>query len=229
MSGLSMQRTETRCVALPGTPVITGRLDDPAWSGCTAYPLAGMVGAGGVRAGLAEAGSARFLWDDEAFYLGADFIDADVVTEADADGLHAYLLGDVCELFLRPSGARHYGEFHVTPNGHQTSFLWPSGGRRLPQALQKDALLRVAATVQGRLNDEFTTDRGWRAEMAIPWSVFRRGGVVYGPGDEWDVLVGRYNYGVTLPAVELSSMPEISVVDFHRVDEYARLRLEPAR
>lgn len=226
MNSLQPEPSASTCVALRGSPLLSGRLDDPSWARCPSYALSGMPDANGDRLRLEESGRVRFLWDEDALYVGAELHDSDVVSEANADGLHAYLLGDVCEVFLKPRGGRGYGEFHVTPNGHQTTFLWPSGGRRLPSALQQHSELQVSTHVRGRLNDATVADDGWSAEMRIPWSLLLKTDTALSPDDSWAILVGRYNYGLTLSATELSSMPPISAVDFHSTAEYATLRLD---
>lgn len=229
MTGLVSPGPALELVASYGTPQISGRSDDPSWSRARSYSLAAMMGPDGHRKPLAEPGSIRLLWDEGSLYLCAEFTDTDVVTEAERDGLHAYEFGDVCEFFLRPADALCYWEFYATPRGHQTTFAWPSGGRRLPSALQTVNRLTVAAYVRGTLNDHSTRDSGWSAEMAIPWEILRRNAISYGPADSWRVLVGRYNYGASLPSVELSSAPAIPDTDFHDIAQYASLRLERPR
>lgn len=205
---------------------ITGRLDDPIWSGAPEYSMNGLVDASGKRLPLAEGGAVRFAWDDQFLYLGVHFTDSDVVTQAEQDGLHAYKLGDVCELFLQPIGQPCYWEFYVTPNGHQTTFCWPSIHDHPLSALQKENHLTVAAHVDGTLNDSHDRDRGWTAQMAVPWSMLKFKGQRFGPQTAWHALVGRYNYSVHLPATELTSVPAISARNFHLTREYATLELQ---
>lgn len=219
---------EGRGVVAPYTPrpvAIDGRLDDPIWAGAPAYSLSPVVAANGERKTLRNPGTVRFAWDEKYFYVGAHFVDRDVVAEGDADGLLHFRMGDVCEVFLKPAGRPWYCELYVTPKGRQSAFLWPSGGRRLPSNFISINELKVAATVQGTLNDPGDTDEGWTAEMAVPLSLLERSGEKLEPGAGWIILIGRYNYSIDLDEVELSSMPALSRPDFHFTKEYAPLTI----
>lgn len=213
-------------VRTPHSLAITGVLDELTCGHGPVYRMNGLPDAGGSRMPLEEGGSFRFAWDDQFLYLCVDFTDSDVVTKADQDGLHAYKLGDVCELFLQPVGQPCYWELYVTPNGHQTTFLWPSVHNHPPSALQKENHLIVAAHVDGTLNDSRDRDHNWTAQMAVPWSILKFEGQQFGPHTAWHALVGRYNYSIHLPATELSSAPAISARNFHLTSEYATLLLK---
>ncbi len=215
---------EARYAATP--VVVDGRFNDAVWTEAPAYPLAGMV-VGGRRARLQEIGSARFAWDDKFFYVALEFADADVVAEGDANGLDQIRLGDVGEVFLKPEGKSYYWELHVTPRGNQTSYFFPSGGRRLPGCKLAIHRLTVAARVEGTLNQPEDRDRGWTAELAVPRTMLAEHGDRFGPGSRWSILVGRYNFSVTLDNTELSTMPPISQVNFHLTGEFATLRFAP--
>ena len=215
---------EVRYAATP--VVVDGRLDDSVWGGAPTYALGGMVD-GGRRTRLQEGGSARFAWDDKYFYVALESTDSDVVTESDANGLDQFRLGDVGEAFLKPEGSPWDWELHVTPRGNQTSYFFPSSGRRLPGCKLSVHRLTVGARIDGTLNDAWDRDRGWTAEMAIPRAMLTEHGNRFGPGSRWRLLVGRYNFSITLDNTELSSMPEISQVNFHLTREYATLRFTP--
>jgi len=211
------------------TPIVVdGRLDDPVWANAPTYPLNAMV-LDGKRACLHEGGRARFAWDDKFFYAALQFEDSDVVAEGNTNGQEHIRLGDVGEVFLKPEGSPWYWEMHVTPRGNQTSYFMPSGGRRLPSCKQTVHRLTVAAQVNGTLNDPRDRDHGWTAEMAVPLAILAEHGEQFGPDTRWRVFVGRYNFSVNLDSTELSSMPEVSQVNFHLTKEYAKLRLLPAK
>lgn len=208
--------------------VIDGKLDEPVWKIAPAYQLLPVPDvASGQRLPLHENGTVRLAWDANYLYLGAAFHDSDVVAEGKADNLRHYLLGDVCELFLKPGNQTWYWELYVTPAGRQTTFFFPGGGRQLPSCLLKETPLVVAARVQGTLNDWHDRDQGWTAEMAVPLSLLTAHGEHFGPGYSWRILVGRYNYSRYLPEMELSSYPLLSQMNFHLLNEYAHLRLQP--
>lgn len=208
--------------------VIDGRLDDPIWSEVPQYRLSPSVAGNGERKALHNLGTVRFARDDRFLYLVANFEDGDVVAEGDADGLLHFRMGDVCEVFLKPAGQPWYCELYVTPKGHQSSFVWPSGGRRLPSNFISTNELSVAATIQGTLNNPGDTDKGWTAELAVPISFLEKSGGKFEPGADWTILIGRYNYSIDLDEVELSSMPALSRLDFHLTKEYATLNIGAA-
>jgi len=211
------------------TPTITeqpitldGRLDEPVWRTATVLPLH----VPGDEPTPREPGSVRFAVDDEHLYVGFDFTDRDIVQEATADHQHHYQTGDVAELFLKPADASYYWELYVTPNGLKTAFFYPGRGRLgLPSAINPDTGLRVAAVVDGTLNDWRDDDAGWTAEMAVPRAELDAAGVPFNGAHDWGVLVGRYNFGRHLPARELSSMPHLPRADFHNHAVYAPLQL----
>ena len=170
----------------------------------------------------------RFAWDDNFLYMAVEFTDSDVVAEGTEDGEHHYAKGDVAELFLWPEAHSWYWELYVTPNSKQSSFFFPGPGRILPSSFTNNLRMCVAAQVQGTLNNWSDRDQGWTAEMAVPVKELTRRGEAWGLDAAWRVLVGRYNYSVHLPAVELSAMPRMSRTDFHLRKEYSRLHLMPS-
>lgn len=98
-------------------------------------------------------------------------MDRDVVQEEDSDQQHHYRTGDVVELFLKPKEAPYYWEFYPTPQGRRTVFFAPSRGRfGLPSNLpvSYDGQVRVAASVDGTINDWQSPDVGWCAEISVP-------------------------------------------------------------
>ena len=175
-----------------------------------------------------EGGTLRLAWDAEHLYAAFEFEDADVVQEDDRDDRPHYETGDVAELFVKPADASWYWEFYATPQGRRTVHFYPGRGRRgLPGNLTPGTAARVAAEVDGTLNQWRDRDRGWTAELAVPRAMLTEGGVELAPGTPWRVLAGRYNFGRELPAPELSVRPRLEPIDFHRLHEWADLLLEP--
>jgi hypothetical protein len=200
---------------------VDGILNDPVWAEAVSYPL--MLARDRLARGdvLREPGEVRFAWDDESFYVGVRFIDSDIVARGERDQMHHYRLGDVVELFLKPEGAPGYWELYATPAGRKSSFFLPE--RR--KLTERSCGLRVAAWVNGTLNDSRDRDHGWTAEMAVPVSDLSAPGRPFGPGDRWRILVARYNHGRDLPKPELSMVPQLSRTDFHLLEEYGFLEL----
>ncbi len=67
--------------------------------------------------------------------------------------------------------------------------------------------------------------RRWKAEMWVPAEQLTALGAAWGPGAEWTLFCGRYNYNnEQLADPELSMAPALSATDYHLTAEYASLR-----
>ncbi len=212
--------------------VLDGKLDDPCWSEATAYKLGLSTDKIAKGAVLKEGGEVRFAWDDKYLYLAASFEDSDIVAQGKKDQLHHYRLGDLCELFLKPENKSWYWELYVTPRGNKTTFFFPSKGYLgLPSCFEykfdRKAKLKVAAQLDGTLNDWSDKDRGWTAEMAIPLTELTKRGETFGEGSLWRFLIGRYNYSYYMgEGYENSMAPQLPETNFHLTQNYGILKLE---
>ncbi|EIQ00519.1 protein of unknown function (DUF1083) [Opitutaceae bacterium TAV1] len=208
------------------TPVtIDGKLDETVWQSAPSWPL--LLPDGSANS-PAESGSVQLSWDDRYLYGAFTVTDRDVVQTATEDQQHHYQTGDVLELFIKPESRSWYWEFHVTPNGLKTAFFYPSRSyKNLPGPLNYRSGLRVAAQINGTLNNWRDNDQGWTAEIAIPLDELAAQGVPLDAENAWTILVGRYNYGRHLSDRELSSHPALSRANFHRYEEWACLELVP--
>ena len=211
---------------------IDGKLDEPIWEESVAYPM--QLGLDHQARGrrLQEGGEVRLAWDDDYFYVGISFKDSDVVAEGKEDQLLHYLFGDLCELFIKPADQSWYWELYVTPHGKKTSFWYPSRGRvGLPGGIEYECDLKVAAQVDGTLNDWRDRDNSWSAELAISIKNLTEHGDKFTPDADWRILVARNNYSRYLSysgppyGPELSSAPGLSITNFHLLEEYAVLKL----
>ncbi len=129
------------------------------------------------------------------------------------------------ELFLSPDGTLRYWEILLAPNGCYSVFFFPSPGRKIfCAAARNNVSLQVAAHVDGTMNDWNDRDRGWSLEAAIPLAELTRFGDRFESGS-WRILVGRYNYSATLPAIEYSAFPQLPVTNFHLRERYAELMI----
>ena len=62
--------------------------------------------------------------------------------------------------------------------------------------------------------------------MAIPIKELTVYGAKFDNSANWTILLARYNYSVYLQGAELSAYPQLSNVNWHLYEEYAKLRLE---
>ncbi|MDD2710468.1 MAG: carbohydrate-binding family 9-like protein [Verrucomicrobiae bacterium] len=217
--------------------IMDGILNDDAWKKAKACRLSlpvnnfGTMPESYVKAignKLREGGEARATWDDNFFYVGIRFEDSDVVATGKDDQDKHFALGDLVEVFLKPENETWYWELYATPHNKKTCYFFPSRGRGIfPECASTPcAEMKVAATVDGTLNNWLDRDRSWSAEMAVPIKLLTERGVKFGPGAAWRILVSRYNYSRYLPRTELSATPRLSVANYHLLEEYAWLSLE---
>ena len=220
-----------------GKPVkINGRMDDDSWAVAPAYSLVlPLKSFSSIPAGMQknigdtihEQGSVKLLWDENYLYVGAELEDSDVVNEGTEDQTHLYKTGDLIEVFLKPAGENYYWEIYGAPNNKKSWFFFPSRGRILFPAcagyLPPD--FNVAATIDGTLNNWRERDNGCTIELAIPIKELTAYGAKFDNSFNWTVLIARYNYSACLQRPELSAYPQLSAVNFHVYEEYAKLRL----
>lgn len=208
---------------------VDGKLDDPVWQQAVRYDLYQPKNVKSPDGRCEDAGSVRFAWDEQYFYMAVECADKDLQAHGKEDGMHHYQYGDVAELFLKPENSTWYWEMYVTPAGKQTRFFIPGRGLLgMQDLLQSDNILKTAAQVDGTLNDWKDTDHGWTGEMAVPLSELTRLGDRFDPQTPWRVFVGRYNYTRyrrLMTGPELSSAPRLPEANWHLLEGYAHLKL----
>lgn len=231
-----------RAVKVAAPPTIDGRLDDPAWQG--AQRLGPFVrNRDGEAAFRRPDGSelpllgtwARIVWDDRGLYVAFECDDPDVWAR-DAEPDDPGLPGDeVVEVFLDDGGDEQiYVEVELSPRNVVYDLLvfrprapvdYDPGAPFLPYPQWTASEIETAVRVDGTLDlvaapsaprAEGADDRGWTAELAIPWSVFRTAttpsrstirGTTARPGDRWRVNFFRVERPRPTPA-ELGAVGE---------------------
>ncbi len=208
--------------------IVDGWLDESIWKSAKVYSLALGRDVSRPNQAVEESGSVRLAWDDQYLYVAVEFEDSDIVAEGQSDQLQHDQLGDLCEVFLKPEDETWYWQLHVTPHSRMSSFWFPGRGRSgLPSNIQYSCGLRVAAKTEGSINNWRDKDQLWTAEMAMPIRDLTARGETFGPGSAWRILVTRYNYSRyrTARGPERTMRPQLSVTNFHLLNEYAPLRL----
>ena len=208
--------------------IVDGWLDEEIWTRAKVYPLGLAKDQTARGRQVQEAGSVRLVWDDQYLYVAVEFEDADIVAEGQSDQLPHFQLGDLCEVFLKPENESWYWELYVTPHSRMSSYWFPGRGRfGLPSNFQYSCGLRVAAKVDGTINNWRDKDGRWTAEMAMPIRDLTAHGETFGPGSAWRILVARYNYSRyrSERGPELTVTPRLSETNFHLLEEYTPLRL----
>ncbi len=172
---------------------------------------------------------AKLLWDRQYLYFFADLEDHDLfgdITERDAMTWN----NDVFEIFLKPgTDEPGYYEFQVNVAGTEMDLFLPdqkSGG----YAALKSANvfhMKTAVARRGTLDNRNDRDEGWSVEGRIPWVDFMPTGGRPNVNEVWALALCRYDYTLGQDP-ELSSCAPLSRLDFHRVQDYAKLRFADA-
>lgn len=189
------------CPKVSPAPAIDGVLDDEAWARCPVVTLVDAQTGGPVT----RKTTARMCWDDEYLYVGFECEDTDIWgTLTNRDDL--IFQEEVVEVFIAPGGDLvRYLEFNVSPRNvvfdafivnpdgmnpnEETSFGWNCEG------------IRTAVAVDGTLDDRTDTDRGWTAEIAIPFAGLDRPSPR--PGERW--RLNLYRIDLTPPPAEFQA------------------------
>lgn len=154
-------RVQARFVGDP--PAIDGAVDDAAWAS------AAWIEIGDSLAGEPQRPRTRvaFAWDDEALYAAGDFADDDVWSSFDAQDDPVWK-EEAFELFLLGQADRtRYLELQVSPRG----IAFDARFERYRKGDEAwDGQWRGAAHVDGTVDDRDDRDRGWSAEIAVPWA-----------------------------------------------------------
>jgi hypothetical protein len=163
-------------------------------------------------------------WDDEALYVAADIIDADVWStyEAQDDPLWKQEVFEVF-VFIDDDG-RDYLEYQVSPRGVTFDARF-AVYRRGDEAW--DSAWTTAVHVDGSVDTRADTDAGWTAEIAIPWSEICDNTSLSCPpaaGRRLQVNAFRFERPAEGATVALALSPT-RVPDFHAAKNAAMLTL----
>ncbi len=256
------------------TPVVVdGRLDDPVWARAEQLGpfVVGKDGRAALRLGDGSeeplaATYARVAWDRQALYVAFEVADDDVWAREvgrDDRGLPA---DEVVEVFVDDGGdERTWYEFELSPTGalYDLFVLRPQspldhdpGQPFLPFPRWTASEVQAAVQVQGNvalLKDRLaarapgSADRGWTAELAIPWAVFKNAVTPNGntkrkdvpvPGEPWRIALYRIERprptpeqlgppGATLAPEEARARLGASEAEWNTILERKQLVLDP--
>ena len=201
-----------------GKIVVDGKGDDADWAEAASTGPFKTAQGGGEPGGSA---TAKLLWDDKNLYALIDVADADVASQYTQHDEPLWK-EDAVELFIDADKNGHgYVELQVNPR-NATFDSWFATVR--PGGNEKwDSGMVTAVTVDGTLDKRDDTDKGWRAELAIPLQAVKgeddKMDVRIPPrvGDSWKLDIVR----VEKPkdgAVTASAWAQIDVSDFHALD-----------
>lgn len=173
-------------------------------------------------------GEVRFGWNDSGLVVRALLHDDHPCTQAEKDNDHIWALGDAFELFLRDLSKESYVELHVAPNARTLQIRFPDREaiqrmRAGESNLENHKLAPGAFTVATRAREDLP---GWEVVAIVPVETVAEEKKSL-PGSEWLVSFSRYD---AVPSGDkdpiLSSTSPHEVVNFHRQEEWRRIRFE---
>lgn len=164
-----------------------------------------------VEPGFAP-GRVGISWQNYELLIRAELDDAHVMKDAFPFNFPAYTQCDVFEIFLGPAGEAAYYEFHVTPSNSvlQLRFEGPGDRKSLSDHMVAGPLF---------VSETSLSPEGWNVQARIPL-----GGLFPELPEDWLLSFGRYDYTPGRTGPVISSTSPHTVCDFHRKDEWRRVR-----
>jgi len=230
------------CYRTSGPLNIDGKLDEPAWKSVPAMVFRGLVDGKDPK----YATRCKILWDNRFFYVGFEAEDRNVWATVNRKTEQPTDLKDkqqysrfimrkdsFLKIFLDPDAdGKRYIEIHINPYNHINDSWKESGSdSKIMQAGMVDkthydwncAGLKSAVWIDGTLNNTNDVDKGWSAEVAIPWSAlaeFTLGKCPPLPGDVWRGHFGRAYRETVEGERTYWTWPVIGVLDCHQTDRH---------
>jgi len=206
-------------------PTIDGKLEESVWSHATvSQRFVDLISGDGSYLDT----RVRLLWDDTNLYAAYTIEEPKVRAQLTQHTDAIYTENDV-ELFIAGDNSYYEFEINARNTVYEVFFIWESAYQSSGFATQPDFArknlqpfngvgytthprgprlghfnwrfpgMRTAVHVNGTLNDDSDTDRGWSVEIALPWSgirvLFPEGKRTIPPknGDLWAMDFSRFN------------------------------------
>ncbi len=203
-------------------PTVDGQLDERVWQ--TASSVGDFVFPW-WKSGEKEQTVAKLLWDDQFLYVFYRCQDAHIWakhTERDS----AVWMDDCVEVFTAPDPDQPDNYFNIEMNV-RGAFLdqhHPHGPDVEVDEEWNATGVKIATTIDGTLNDDSDTDRGWTLEAAIPLANFAKVAkhVPPGPGDVWHLNLNRLG-GETNPQFSQWQPSKTEEPQFHAPRDFGRV------
>jgi hypothetical protein len=185
-----------RCTPTTMPVTVDGKLDDAAWQAAPwTADFVDIVGGNTHPQPPPLRTRAKLLWDERFLYVAAEMQETDVHAEMKQRDMPLFREG-AFEVFLDPDAdGRDYLELEVNAIGTIFDLVMDKpyrDGGRADDSFDVEGV-QVAVHVDGTLDDRSDRDRGWTAELAIPWSSLKHIGVNGPPrsGNRWKIEMGR--------------------------------------
>ncbi len=206
---------------------IDGNLDETDWQNSALTELF-ITHQFGLETNLKT--QSKILWDDNFLYIA--FICEDPDVWGTFENRDDYLWnGEVVEILCDPDDdALNYFEVQVNPletilDLYLDKAYSAGGSANIGWNLDS---IKVAVSVNGTLNNLDSLDENWICEVALPFQElsFLAPSQNFPPqnGDEWRILLTRYDYGRTGDKyVELSAWNQTGSSSFHVPEKFGRI------
>jgi hypothetical protein len=211
---------EVRVPRAPAAPKIDGVFDgEEIWRGAARLDAFGHTITGDP---VAEKTDVLLLWSDTHIYVAMSAEDEHLQSKFenhDDELWHE----DVFEVFLDPGGdKKHYYEIQVSPAGVVFDSHLPSYRKNRNEWSSQ---VVTAVELDGTLGDKSDIDKGWSAELAIPFTAMTEGGgVPPAAGDTWRANFFRADVTTSKPVYSGWSPPLRG--DFHALDRFGAMVFE---
>ncbi|MHB9071495.1 MAG: carbohydrate-binding family 9-like protein [Sedimentisphaerales bacterium] len=229
------------------TPLtIDGKLDEPAWQSVPAMIYRNLVDGNTPK----YATTAKVLWDERYIYIGIAAEEPNVWATLgtktpqfenyeDETQLPWLIMGHApfFKFILDPDAdGKNYVEIHINALNH-TNDAWIGTGStsKIRQVgISGDNVyfewhcedMQSAVWIDGTINCPNDVDKGWSAEVAIPWHALKRfciGNCPPKPGDVWKAEFGRIFRTKVGGKRTYSLWPVIGIEDCHQTDRFGCL------
>jgi hypothetical protein len=178
-----------------GSPIVVdGKIDDKAWAAAGAaqltFPWESQTGA-------KQQTVARLLWDDDNLYVSYECEDADITSNFTQRDDPTYR-DDAVEIFINPRPTQQttaYIGLEMNARGVLYDYLSVGLNPKSRLFFKRFNLdgVKVAAAVNGTLNERSDKDRGWSLEVSIPWVNFEEFSKRPSPGTAWSFNLNRWD------------------------------------
>ena len=179
---------------------VDGKIDEDAWAAASpteTFRFTWLAEGDGPR----QRTTAKLLWDDDHLYVAIECEDDDVLAkrvERDSDVYR----DDCVEIFASPQydSPESYFNLEINALGTVLDNYRPDGEPSKKHSQWNPDEVRIATSVDGKINDSTNQDQGWSAEVAIPFSLFRDAIKGERPknGDRWRLNLHRLEENMRL-------------------------------
>lgn len=222
---------------------IDGKLDDNAWAAAPwSEEFVDIEGDKKPRPRFKT--RMKMLWDDAALYIAAEMEEPHVwatLTEHDSIIFQDHDF----EVFLDPDGDnQNYCELELNAKNTTWDLLLTKPYRDQGRALNGWEIigLKTAVALDGTLNNQTDTDRGWTVEIAWPWPGLKEltsAAVPPRDGDQWRIDFSRVEWDMETVDGKYQKVKKrrehnwvwspIGAIDMHRPERWGYMQFSTAK